>query len=124
MRFNYPIPRDYLRESDTVFVKIEAYCTKDSYVPPSSYNPPTYKPTPPTYKPPTHKPYDPYDPCSCADAKRHDEHLGCASWSASYALGATIGERICYVGTRCPGFRPSEIKYGSYWKIVPRSECY
>jgi len=119
VRFNFPIPSDYLRQSDKVFVKIEAYCTKDKYAPPSNYTPPSYKP--PSYKPPTQKPYD---PCSCADAKRHDEHLGCASWTSSYALGATIGERICYVGQRCPGFRPSDIKYGSYWKIVPRSECY
>ena len=133
VRFNYPIPSDYLRQSDKVFVKVEAYCAKEKYAPPSNYHPPVYKPTPPIHKPtppvyhpPVYNPpiHKPYDPCSCADAKHYGEHLGCASWNVSHALGAPIGERICYVGRKCPGFWASEVKYGSYWKFVPRHQCY
>jgi len=55
VRFDYPIPRSYLRSSDTVFVKAEAYCK------------------------PISVPQPPVDPCSC---KARESPLGCLGTNA------------------------------------------
>jgi len=61
VRFNYPIPRDYLYQSNYVFLKVEAYCQKDRHPTPTP-KPPYVKPVPPYVKPvpPYVKPVPPY----------------------------------------------------------------
>merc|ERR1711907_827757 len=101
VRFNYPIPRDYLYQSNYVFLKVEAYCQKDKHP----------KPTP---KPPYVPPYS--DPCDCAQQRAP---LGCINTSICKT------GTICYVDQRCPGFRRSRLpsRFGQFFKCVSSSEC-
>ena len=103
VRFNYPIPSQYLRQSNLVFVKVEAYCKNiQESVPTPPYTPP--------YTPPV------YDPCDCS---QQVAPLGCIS-----NQGCATGT-LCYVDARCPGFQASQNsqRIGQFFKCVEPYEC-
>jgi len=95
VRFDYPIPRSYLRSSDTVFVKAEAYCKPISVEP---------KPLP-------------VDPCSC---KYLESPLGCRATSA-----CPTGAICYVDTPGCPGFLPSQnpFRRDQFFKCVDPRRC-
>jgi len=94
VRFNYPIPRDYLRESDKVFVKVEAYCAKEKHVP----------------KPPV------YDPCDCS---QQVSPLGCIGTNACKTGTVCYVNERCpgFAASQ------NSQRIGQFYKCVERSEC-
>jgi len=96
VRFDYPIPRGYLRNSKSIFVKAEAYCK------------PISAPKPP-----------PVDPCAC---KNRREPLGCTETNAC-ASGAVcyVDQAGCpgFAASQNPA------RVGQFYKCVanPRREC-
>jgi len=142
VRFDFPIPSSYLRQSSSVFVKVEAYCRRPQGTPtpvvpvpspipvnpipifppipvtpvpsPIPVNPiPIFPPIPVTpVVPPT--PVVPIDPCICGD---NALPFGCQSTS----LCPTF--LICYARVPCTGFQPSRLRPGEYFKCVTPSQC-
>merc|ERR1712139_100509 len=93
VRFNYPIPGDYLRQSDKVFVKVEAYCTKDKHVP-----------TPV------------YDPCDCS---QQVSPLGCTGTAACSSGTVCYVNSRCpgFAASQ------NSQRIGQFYKCVAPSEC-
>jgi len=94
-RFEYPIPSSYLRQSSSVFVKVEAYCSLPS------------QPIPPPIT----------DPCSC---KNRQYPLGCTTTTA---CGTGVVCYVGQAG--CPGFAASQNsdRVGQFFKCVQPREC-
>jgi len=118
VRFDVPIPSSYLRQSNSVFVKVEAYCSRPQATPipvptPIPVDPiPPYIPITPVFPPPI--PVVPIDPCICGD---NALPFGCQSTS----LCPTF--LICYARVPCTGFKPSSLRPGQYYKCVTPSQC-
>lgn len=95
VRFDYPIPSFYLSQSNSVFVKVEAYCSL-----------PSQQPNPP-----------PSDPCSC---RNRQSPLGC---SPANACGTGVVCYVDQAG--CPGFSASQqpARVGQFFQCVSPREC-